>query len=415
MTHKRRTRCRGCGGEQFTRFLELGPQPLANAFPRDPGEFAGEAMYPLDVYFCHGCSLVQLLDVIDPEVLFREYIYVSGTSELMASHFRQYADDVIRERRLDAGSFVVEVASNDGTLLANFADRGVRVLGVEPAVNIAQIANDRGIPTVVEFFSPEVAGSVREEHGRADAVLGNNVLAHVDDTVGFLRGAADLIQPDGVVVVEVPYLLNMLDGMEWDTVYHEHLCYFSVTALRTLFARAGLQLVRVDPLEVHGGSIRAWGVFAHGGAEAGSVSAFLAQEEARGLTSPDRFLEFGDEVQRNRDDIVAMLTDLKSRGHRLAAYGAPAKGNTLLNYCRIGTDILEYTVDRSALKVGRYTPGMHLPVLPAEELAERRPDYAMILAWNFAEEIIRQQRAYREAGGRFIIPVPAPQIIEEDG
>jgi hypothetical protein len=408
MVHHRRTLCRGCESGALHRFLELGDQPLANAFLKDPSQIAGEKKYPLDVWFCATCSLVQLVDVIDPAVLFRDYIYVTGTSETIAHHNEAYARAVVEALSLGKDDLVVEVASNDGSLLKRFQSHGVRTLGIEPATNIAKIAEAAGVETINEFFDRACGERTRKKRGPAKAVIGNNVLAHVDDPVGFLAGAAALID-DGRVIVEFPYLEELLDRLEYDTVYHEHLCYFSLTAVANIFSRAGLSVVRVDRVPVHGGSLRVWG--AKQKEHAGAIEAELDREKRAGLTDLLRFRRFSEMVETNRSELLSLLQRLKAEGKTLAAYGAPAKGNTLLNYCGIGTDLIPYTVDRSPLKVGRLTPGMHLPVLDAGELLKRRPDFTLILAWNFAEEIVRQQEAYRAAGGRFIVPIPEPRIL----
>jgi hypothetical protein len=411
--HARRAACRACDAVLPPPFLALGPQPLANALPASPAEFAAEARYPLDLALCGTCGLVQLLDVIDPAVLFRHYLYVTGTSETIAAHNRAYAAAVASLLRLSPSDLVVEVASNDGSLLACFRDLGVRVLGVEPATNIAAIARAAGIETVNDFFDGAAGPRLRAAHGPARAVLGNNVLAHVDDTRDFLRGAAALLDGDGLVITEVPYVGDMLERLEYDTVYHEHLCYFSVSALLRLCEAAGLVVVRVDRVPVHGGSIRMHaGLAAHYGAHAPDVQRMAEDERAAGVTSPARWDAFARDVAAQRGALVGLLERLAAEGRSVAAYGAPAKGNTLLNYCGIVPRHVAYTVDRSPLKVGRYTPGAHLPVLETATLLERQPDYVLILAWNFAEEILRQQAEYRRRGGRFIIPIPTPQVIE---
>jgi SAM-dependent methyltransferase len=386
--------------------------PLANAFLRGPGDIASESAYPLDVYFCETCSLVQLLDVVDREVLFRHYLYVTGTSDTIAAHNADYARAVVGEHELGASDLVVEVASNDGSLLRCFQSEGVRTLGVEPATNIAAMARDAGVETVNVFFDRDAAASIAADHGEAAAVVANNVLAHVDDPADFLRGCCELIRPDGVVVVEVPELTPMLDRLEYDTIYHEHLSYFSVTSLMALFESAGLSIVRVDRFKVHGGSLRVHAMkqSAQSGHSA-DVMRIAAGEQTAGLTSIDRYRKFAADVSANRAALLRLLEELRSDGHTLAGYGAPAKGNTLLNYCGIGPDILPFTVDRSPLKVGLVTPGMHIPVLPVAALVERQPDYALVLAWNFADEIVRQQREYASRGGQFIIPIPEPRVI----
>ena len=408
----RRARCRACDGDRLARFLELGPMPLANAFLRGATDIASESSYPLDVYFCETCSLVQLLDVVDREVLFRHYLYVTGTSDTIAAHNAAYARAVVGEHGLGPADLVEEIASNDGSLLRCFQREGVRTLGVEPATNIAAMARDAGVETVNVFFDRDAAASIVADHGLAAAVVANNVLAHVDDPAGFLKGCAELIRADGLVVVEVPELTPMLDRLEYDTIYHEHLSYFSVTSLMALFESAGLAIIRVDRFTVHGGSLRVHGVKQSARPNhAADVMHIAASEDAAGLASIDRYRKFAADVSGNRDALLRLLEDILSEGRDLAGYGAPAKGNTLLNYCGIGTDILPFTVDRSSLKVGLLTPGMHIPVLPVAALVERQPDYALILAWNFADEIVRQQREYASRGGQFIIPIPEPRVI----
>ena len=411
MVHHKSSACRACGALQLERFLELGPTPLANAFLRAPTEFEEERAYPLDVYYCHGCSLVQLLDVIDPETLFGEYIYVSGTSETVAAHNIDYAKAVVEGLGLGADDLVIEIASNDGSLLKCFKQHGVRTLGVEPARNIAKQAVEAGIETVNEFFDTETARAIGQSHGEASAVVANNVLAHVDDPRGFLRGCRDLLKEDGRVLIEVPYLRKLLDNLEYDTVYHEHLCYFSVVALLKLFELSGLRIVHIDQVPIHGGSLRIWGARDTACPEHGeSVLALANEERALGLTDAKCYHDFAERVARSRESLRGLLKDL-GRDATVAGYGAPAKGNTLLNYCGIDNRVLPFTVDKNPLKVGCYTPGMHIPVLPVSAVADRKPDYLLVLAWNFAEEIMRQQDEFRRQGGRFIIPIPEATVV----
>ncbi len=419
MIHWKRERCRACDGSDLELVLDLGRQPLANSLLASPTEFERERGFPLELHVCRDCSLAQLVDVIAPEILFGHYLYVSGTSDTMAAHHAAYARDMVREYGLGTQSLVVEIASNDGSLLAHFAREGVQTLGVEPARNIAELAQKRGIDTVCEFFGRAAAQDLLEERGPAACVVANNVLAHVDDTRDLLEGMATLVGDEGVVVVEVPYVRDMVEGLEYDTIYHEHHCYFSVTSLVRLCESAGLAITRVERVPVHGGSLRVHarslasagarrGVPASAG---GALHALARTEEDIGLTSPARYREFARAVAANKLELRELLADLRAKGKRLAAYGAPAKGSTLLNYCGIGTELVEYTVDKNPLKVGRYTPGMHLPVLPASALVERVPDYVLILAWNFAEEIQRQQATYLDRGGRFLVPLPTPRIL----
>lgn len=407
-----RTTCRLCGGNRLRRFLSLGPSPLANSFLHSPAEFEAEPFYPLDVFFCETCSLVQLLDVIDPEVLFRHYIYVTGTSETMVAHLAQYASTLVDLLKLTSTDLVIEVASNDGSFLRHFRHYGVRTLGVEPATNIAEMARAAGIETVCEFFNSSAAERIRKSHGLAKVVTANNVLAHVDNTPDFLRGCRSLLEPDGLAVIEVPYLREFLDRLEYDTVTHEHLCYFSVTTLLRLCDVAGLSIVRMDRVPIHGGSLRLYaGLPERHGGHAQHVVAWAEEERRAGLSEYGRYEQFARDVEYNRREILDLLEALRREGKTVAGYGAPAKGNTLLNYCGIDTRLLPYTVDRNPLKVGLYTPGAHIPVLPPEALVERQPDYVVILVWNLAEEVMRQQQEYRSRGGRFIIPIPQPQVI----
>ncbi len=410
--HHKRSECRICRSTRLRMFLSLGEMPLANAFLRASGEFAAEPRFPLDVYYCEDCSLVQLLDVIDPEVLFRHYLYVTGTSETMAAHNRRYAETVTELLGLGAGDLVVEVASNDGSLLKEFKARGVRTLGVEPARNIAAQARAEGIETIERFFDSAAAGDIAREYGPAKVVIGNNVLAHVDELRDFVAGFARLLDNGGTAIFEVPHLLHLVERLEYDTIYHEHLCYFSISSLMRLFEACGLSIVRVDRLAVHGGSLRVYTRRAGGRPEHCSDTLdSSAKEREAGLTGMQRYEQFAAAVARNRRSLVALLESIRDQGETVAGYGAPAKGNTLLNYCGIGPDLLPYTVDRNPAKVGMYTPGMHIPVLPAATVAERQPDYVLILAWNMAEEIMRQQEDYRSKGGRFILPIPEPRVV----
>lgn len=412
MASYKRTHCRICNSSELRRFLSLGPTPLANAFLSSPTEFAQEAGYPLDVYYCASCSLVQLLDVIDPTILFRNYIYVTGTSDTITAHNVAYARTVTALLQLGTDDLVVEIASNNGSLLKCFKAYGVRTLGVEPAANIAQLAQSDGIETINEFFNASTAAPIRRSYGAAKAVIGNNVLAHVDETCDFLSGCKLLLSEDGLVIIEVPYLRDFLEHLEYDTVYHEHLCYFSVTTLCRLCDVVGLSILRIDQVPVHGGSLRMYaGRQTYYPQHAPAVLALVAEEEQNGLSDFTRYQGFAAQVQQNRDKLVALLRALQQEGKQIAGYGAPAKGNTLLNYCGISSELLPYTVDKNPLKIGLYTPGAHIPVLPVTTLVDRQPDYVLILAWNFAAEIMRQQQAYRERGGKFIIPIPEVEVL----
>jgi hypothetical protein len=427
--HRRRSTCRVCGGRRLEVFLQLGPQPLANAYV-DPARTADEPWFPLDVAVCHDCRLVQLIDVIDPELLFRDYAYRTGVSTAMDAHFRDYAKSVVEMQKLGRKDLVIEVASNDGTLLKHFRDLGVRTLGIEPARNLAAESRAAGIETLDLFFDAHAAELVRNGHGPARAVIANNVLAHVDDPVGFLSGMRLLVEgrpgekpdADRRVWIEVPSVREMLAELEYDTIYHEHLSYFGAGTLERACGEAGLEIAAVDALAVHGGSLRLSARperFPEPQDRTVEVPASLlrrgAEEIEAGLDQLETYRRFAERVARHRDQLVRFLRDRKKDGASIAAYGAPAKGNTLLNWCRLGPDVIDFTVDRNPSKVGKLTPGMHLPILPVETLLKRKPDFVLLLAWNLADEIMGQQREYARRGGRFILPFPSPRVIGAEG
>jgi SAM-dependent methyltransferase len=404
--------CLGCGNPLPSPFLDLGSTPLANAYLRPERAKLPEESLPLAVAYCTNCHLVQLTDRVLPDKMFDEYLYFSSYSDSFLNHASRMANEMIQRFGLDGTSRVLEVASNDGYLLQYFLRRGVRVLGVEPARNIAAEAARKGIPTLTCFFGTEAAAEIQARFGTADLIIGNNVLAHVPAINDFLSAAAACLKPDGAAVFEFPHIKELLDKTEFDTIYHEHVFYYSLSAVQVLAKRAGLQLFDVELQPIHGGSLRVY--LQHSGWRpvAARAETMLKQERDEGLTTADHFVSFGFQVEALKRRLVHMLQQLRSSGNRLAAYGAPAKGNTLLNYCGIGPELLEFTVDRSPHKQGMLLPGSHLPILPPEELTARRPDYAVILPWNIAGEIVAQQREYLRAGGRFIVPIPEPRILE---
>jgi len=407
--------CRSCGASDLENILSLGRTPLANALLTEEQLSAPEETFPLDLAFCARCTLVQITETVPPEKLFREYFYLSSFSDTMLRHAEEIVSRLVAERGLGAESLVVEVASNDGYLLQYYARAGVPVLGVEPAENIARIARDeRGIPTLCEFFGDELAGRLAAEGRQADVIHANNVLAHVADLNGVVRGFARLLKPGGVAVIEVPYVAEMVERCEFDTIYHEHLCYFSLTALERLFARHGLSVVDVERLSIHGGTLRIFvgkGEGDGGRGRSPAVSRLLEEERAWGVGDIDFYRGFGARVEGLRADLTALLARLKAEGRRVAVYGASAKGSTLLNYFRLGRETLDFVVDRSTVKQGYYTPGTHLGIHPPTRLLEEMPDYVLLLTWNFADEILEQQAEYRRRGGRFIIPVPEVRVV----
>ncbi len=395
--------------------LSLGEMPLANSLLTADQLTEPEPLYPLDLAFCPRCALVQITETIPPEVLFRHYLYFSSFSETMLRHVEQLADRLCVSRRLGPESLVVEVASNDGYLLQYYRRRGVPVLGIEPAANVARVAEERGIPTLPEFFGEGLARTLSERGQRADVIHAHNVLAHVGDLDGFVRGLRHLLTDGGLAVIEVPYVKDVIDHCEFDTVYHEHLSYFSLTVLHRLFARHGLAIEDVERVPIHGGSLRLFVTPGGGRHVAGdgraTVDALLAEEAAWGVERADFYRGFGRRVEELRGAVRRALLALKQNGERVAAYGAAAKGTILLNYFGIGRDILEFVVDLNPHKQGRYVPGVHLPVYPPAKLLDAMPGYLLVLAWNVAAEIVEQQAAYRKRGGRFIIPVPEVRIM----
>lgn len=404
--------CRACGGQGTHSVLNLGSTPLANALLDEEGLKAPEPSFPLELVFCPDCSLVQITETIPPEVLFRNYFYFSSFSETMLAHAATIAGRLVNERGLGSSSLVVEAASNDGYLLKNYVDVGVPVLGVEPAVNIAKQATEKGIRTLSEFFGVELATKLAAEGERADVFHANNVLAHVADLPGFVRGVAAILKPTGVAVIEVPYVGDMIEHLEFDTIYHEHLCYFSLTALEHLFRACGLAIVDVERLAIHGGSLRIFAAPRAAGVEPSErFRALSAQEASKGLMGRAYYQDFADRVWALRDSLKGQLASFKAEGKRVAAYGASAKGSTLLNVFGIGRESLDFIADRSDVKQGHYTPGTHLLITPPERLVHEMPDYVLLLTWNFKDEILRQQEEYRKRGGRFIVPVPEVSIV----
>ncbi len=402
--------CRSCGTKGLEVFLSLGDLPLADGFVAEADLARPDERFPLDVALCPSCSLVQLAEALPPERLFgRDYLYFSSYSDTLLDHSRRHALRLISERDLGPRHLVVELASNDGYLLQYFAARGIPVLGIDPAPGPAEVAERRGVPTLREFFGLEVARRLRRESGAADVILANNVLAHVRDLNGFVAGMAELLADDGMVAIEVPYVRDLVQKDEFDTIYHEHLCYFSVSSLVPLFARHGLVLDRVETLPIHGGSIRLRVV--RRARPDGSVERHLADEAKSGLATISAYRDFARRVESLRAELRRLLDDLRTGGKRLAGYGAPAKGTILLNY--VGTDAgeIEFVVDRNVHKQGRWVPGVRIPIRSPDRLLETMPDCAILLPWNFQAEILAQQSEYRRRGGRFLIPIPRPMIV----
>jgi SAM-dependent methyltransferase len=408
----RRSTCRLCGGADLRMVLSLTATPLANAFVAKDQLSVSQDRYPLDVRMCGECGHVQLLDVVDPKVLYEHYVYVSGTSPVFVRHFESYARYVNESFRPRREGLVVEIGSNDGTLLRFFKQQGHRVLGVEPAREISEATRQAGIPTLTEFFSPELAERILREHGAASVIAANNVMAHIDDLSAVVRGIARLLAPDGVFIFEVSYLVDVLQKTLFDTIYHEHLDYHSVEPLIPFFAAHGLELIEAVRVDTHGGSLR--GVVQRKGAgrpRGESVAAALQAEQALGLRREETYRAFAAHIDRLGRELTELLDRASTEGKRVAGFGAPAKATTLMYQLGIKPESFEFIVDDSPLKQGLFTPGMHIPVVSSEALYERKPDIVVVLAWNFAASIIEKHRKFREMGGRFIIPVPSVQLL----
>ena len=411
MTERASGCCRSCGGSGLTTILDLGLQPIANNLVEREKLFEVEDRFPLRIVFCHGCSLVQIAETIPPTVLFgSSYPYFSSFSPALLAHSRAHAVSLIEERRLGPHSLVVEVGSNDGYLLKTFVQAGIPVLGIDPSPGPAAEAEHAGIRTRVTFFDTSVARELVREGYRADVIIANNVLAHVEGINSFLDGIAILLADDGVARFEIPYLRDLIEACEFDTIYHEHVFYFSLGALEPLFGRHGLHLIDVERLDIHGGSLRLTASKAPGAS--GRLKSLRAEEAELGMNSLSYYAPFGRRVVALRVELRSLILELTARGASIAAYGAAAKGVTLLNYVGIAGETLHYVVDRNVHKVGKLMPGLKLPIQPVDTLVHNRPDYLLLLAWNFADEIMEQQRSYAELGGRFIIPIPSPLVVE---
>lgn len=403
--------CRSCGAKNGALTLDLGVQPLANNLLRSEDLSKPEPKFPLRLAVCQSCWLMQIVDLVPPVQLFSEYLYFSSFSDLMLSHAKQAATRYIKDFSLGKQSLVVEIASNDGYFLQYFHGAGVPCLGIEPAANIARVSLEKGIETLVEFFGNGLAEKITKENRKADLILGNNVFAHAPDTNDFVKGLKTLLKPDGRIILEFPYAVDFIEKTEFDTIYHEHVFYFSLTALLPLFERHGLNIFHVERLPIHGGSLRLFAGHAGAHPTQTSVAALLAEEKRKGVDSPAWYTGFAGKVLDIKHALCDLLKQLKQQGKSIAAYGASAKGSTLLNFYSLGRETLDFVADRSTYKQGRLTPGTHIPIVPPEQLLERRPDFTLLLTWNFADEILRQQEAYRKRGGKFIIPIPKVTVV----
>jgi SAM-dependent methyltransferase len=405
------TSCRTCKSDHLYLFLPLGEHPLANGFLREDQLSEPEAHFPLDVHVCLDCGLIQVADQV-PAEYFRHYVYIPSSADAMHGHFAGLAD-TLEQRFLGApDALTVDIGCNDGLFLSFLHERGSRTLGIDPARNIAELARQKGVEVVTEYFTPDLAQQIREEHGPARVVVSTNTFHHIGDLDPFTLGVSQLLADEGVFVVEVPHALDLVEQNEFDGVYHEHVSQHTVKSFVDHFRQFGLEVFDVERLDIHGGSIRVYARPAKNGASpAPVVREWLVEEARRGLFEEATYDAFRERVEHNREELLKILAELKADGRRIVGYGASARGNTLLNYYGIGVETLDYIVDRNPLKQGLYSPGMHIPVEGAERLAEDDPDYVLVIAWNFADEITRQQKEYLERGGRFIVPIPEARIV----
>jgi 2-polyprenyl-3-methyl-5-hydroxy-6-metoxy-1,4-benzoquinol methylase len=410
----RQPTCRFCGARLDETFVDLGMSPLCEKYVAPDRLNEAEPFYPLHVWICRQCLLVQLEAVVTPEELFSDYAYFSSYSDSWVLHARAYCEEVVRRFGLDGNSRIVEIASNDGYLLQHFAARGLNVLGIEPAVNVARVAKARGIPTEVRYFGRDTAADVRDRHGRADLLIGNNVLPHVPDLNDFVSGMKRLLALDGVITMEFPHLMQLVEQSQFDTIYHEHFSYFSFFTAERVFQAHDLTVFDAEQLGTHGGSLRIYAQHTESGRHrvTDRTIGLRDRERAGGYDRLEAYSGFGDKVEAIRRSLVDFLIRSKTEGKRVAGYGAPGKGNTLLNYCGIGPGLLEYTVDRSPYKQGLYTPGTRIPIGNPSRIAEARPDYLLILPWNLKEEIMEQMAYIREWGGRFVVPIPTLRVFD---
>ena len=398
------SKCRDCGSVKLVKFLDLGSQPLANSFIKPEELHQTEKLYPLEVYFCTDCNLVQLVHVVDKSEMFSHYLYFSSGMPGVSSHWQGYAKDVM-SRFLTIEDLVVEVGSNDGVLLKFFKESGFKVLGVDPAENIAKIAEEKGVPTMATFFSEKVASDIVKSYRQAKAILANNVFAHIDDHLGFCAAAKILLAPKGVLIIEVPYLIDMFENLAYDTVYHEHLSYLSINPLVMLFKRFGLEIFDVKIVATQGQSIRIFVSQVGAYKVKDTVTEFIRKENTLRLGSIDTYYNLAKRIELSKNKLISMLKELRSQGKRIYGYGAPAKGNTLLNYCHIGPDILSYALEDLPSKHGMITPGMHIPIITRQFAEANPPDYYLLLAWNYKKVILEKESNFVKNGGKFIIPI----------
>ncbi len=404
-------KCRICKSS-IVKFLSLGSMPLANGFLSKSDLKKSENIFPLEACFCQKCKLVQLSYTVDPEIMFKNYVYVSSTTKTLQLHFKKMAEEITREFGLNKKSLVVDIGSNDGVLLKPFKELGIGAIGVEPAANVARIAEENGIETINDFFSSNAINRIIERKGHADVITATNVFAHISDIDDVVKNVKTLLKKHGIFVIEIQYFMDTIEKMTFDNIYHEHLYYYTLTSLISFFKRHDMQVFDAKRVDSHGGSLR---VFIKRKEDRHEIKAqlneILADEKEKGVESIELYKKFADNVYSVKEKLVSYIKGIKKQGKGIAAYGAPAKGNTLLNFCNIGAEYIEYVVEDNKLKIGLYTPGTHIPVVGPKTLDKKTPDYILILAWNFAREILEKTKKYSEQGVKFIIPLPEPRIV----
>lgn len=412
-TYKIISLCRSCKGSNLIPYLDLGITPLANGLIKPENISKNEPKFPLVVCYCKDCSLSQLSVVVDPEILFRDYFYMSSISNTFKTHCNTISSDLIDTIKLDQNDLVVDIASNDGCLLQEFKKRQIKTLGVEPAVNLAKLANSSGIETLNHFWDDETAKKIAKEYGGAKVITAFNVFAHVDDVHGFVQNIKLALKDDGVFVIEVPYLIDFLEKHEFDTVYHEHLSYFLLKPLQHILEQNGMKIIKVKKYSIHGGTIEVRAVKNNDYAKniVSNVDDFIIVEKNLGFYDVAQYLNFANEVKNMKKNLNELISDLRQKGKKIAGFAASAKGNTLLNYCSIDANSIQYIVDETPTKQGLLTPGSHIPIVPMSGLENNPPDYLLILAWNFIEEIMTKTKQFKEKGGKYIIPIPKIQIV----
>jgi len=405
--------CRFCGNKLTSTFVDLGVSPFANSYVREEQLCKMEPFFPLHSYVCEKCFLVQLPEFQSSDNIFSDYAYFSSYSESWLQHAKNYSDLMVDRFGFDSGSLVIEIASNDGYLLQYFKEKGITVLGIEPAKNIAQAAQGIGIPTLVKFFGVQTAIELSDDNKSADLLIGNNVLAHVPDINDFVRGMKIILKPLGIITMEFPHLMHLVEENQFDTIYHEHFSYFSFTTVENIFSSHGLNIFEVDELPTHGGSLRIYACHSENASQSisRSITRLRDIEKGKGFTRMEFYSSFAEKVKETKRKILRFLIDAKQEGKTIAGYGAPAKGNTLLNYCGIRSDFIDYTVDRSPHKQGHYLPGTHIPIYHPDKVKETKPDYLLILPWNLKKEIMEQMSHIRDWGGKFVVLIPEVKIL----